>query len=571
VDLAQGKIEASKVIFQKLFSEDFWFIVPEYQRSYVWQTDNISELVEDLYFAFSNKPDSDYFLGSLVLKKIGSSSYPEYEVLDGQQRLTTFFIMMAVLRDLIQDEQAKNVIHKKIYQEESPLEKIPARMRITYKIRDKVEDFVNNFLIKKNGTSRIEEIKSYIDIDNVSLTNMANAILVLRELLKEKQREIDLQDFVRFIFNNALFIYVSTDNTEDAFRMFTILNDRGIPLTNADILKSQNIGALTTEKEISKYAKIWEEIEGKHGDNFDRFLQFIRTILVKEKARASLLEEFNEKIYNVKPPNKPKLKMGKDTFELIDRYNTIYEDIIELQEPSLSNEYKNLITVMKIGLRSDDWIPPLLYYCYKFGLNKIDKFLKKLEYKFTGDWVCGVTPTIRLDAMNTILKAIENTNAENVDELLNNDKLFEIDEEEFKRNIGGNVYNKQYTRYLLLKIEYLMSDNTVHLSGYNYITVEHILPQNPSDESQWKKDFTDEQREYWTNKLANLVLISQKKNSALNNLDFEEKKKVYLKKRIDAFHANKVFLEQNLKWTPEVLEKRQKELIELLATSKINI
>ena len=397
---------------------------------------------------------------------------------------------------------------------------------------------------------------------------MANGILFLRDFFEEKQEEIDLEEFTGFIFNKAIFIYVSTDNTEDAFRMFTILNDRGIPLTSADILKSQNIGVLTTEKEIHKYAKTWEEIEGKHGENFDRFLQFVRTILVKEKARANLLEEFNEKIYNVKLPGKVKLEMGKDTFELIDKYNSIYEDIIELQDTSLSNEYKNLITVMKIGFRSEDWIPPLMYYCYKFGTDRIDEFLRKLEYKFTGNWVCGVTPTLRLDAMNNILKAIDNTDRDNIDKLINNENLFEVDEDEFRKNIEGNIYKKQYARYLLLKLEYLMSDNTVHLSGYNYITVEHVLPQNPSDDSQWKKDFTDEEREYWTNKLANLVLISKRKNSALGNLDFEEKKKVYLSKRIDAFNGNKVFIEQNLEWTPKVLEKRQQELVDLLLESK---
>lgn len=563
-----GKIEANKVEFKKVFSEEFWFLIPEYQRSYVWQVDNISELVEDLIFAFENKPENDYFLGSLVLKKIEGSSYPEYQVLDGQQRLTTFFIMMAVLRDIIEDASTKDTIHRKIYQERNKLENIPARMRITYKIRDKVEDFINDFIVEREGTLKVEELRNYIDSDNVSLSNMANGILFLRDFFEEKQEEIDLEEFTGFIFNKAIFIYVSTDNTEDAFRMFTILNDRGIPLTSADILKSQNIGVLTTEKEIHKYAKTWEEIEGKHGENFDRFLQFVRTILVKEKARANLLEEFNEKIYNVKLPGKVKLEMGKDTFELIDKYNSIYEDIIELQDTSLSNEYKNLITVMKIGFRSEDWIPPLMYYCYKFGTDRIDEFLRKLEYKFTGNWVCGVTPTLRLDAMNNILKAIDNTDRDNIDKLINNENLFEVDEDEFRKNIEGNIYKKQYARYLLLKLEYLMSDNTVHLSGYNYITVEHVLPQNPSDDSQWKKDFTDEEREYWTNKLANLVLISKRKNSALGNFDFEEKKKVYLSKRIDAFNGNKVFIEQNLEWIPKVLEKRQQELIDLLLESK---
>ncbi|MEJ8546409.1 DUF262 domain-containing protein [Brevibacillus borstelensis] len=562
--MTAGKIDSDKEIFQIIFSEKFWFVIPEYQRSYVWQTDNITELVEDLVFAFENKPDNDYFLGSLVLKRIKTSSYPEYEVLDGQQRLTTFFIMMAVLRDLIDSDQFKHTLQKKIYQEENLLENVPARTRITYKIRDKVEDFIQSHLIAMDGTTKEKELQALRESENVSLENMANAALVLRSELQDKISPGDMPQFVRFIFNKALFIYVSTENTEDAFRMFTILNNRGIPLTNADILKSQNIGALSSEREVNKYAKVWEEIEGKHGENFDRFLQFIRTILVQEKARANLLEEFHDNIYRPKAPKQPSLQMGKDTFELIERYNTIYEDIIELQGSNLSNGYKNLITVMRIGLRSEDWIPPLMHYYAKFGAAHLERFLKKLEHKFTGDWVCGITPTVRLEAMNSILKAIDNTPADQVEELFKRKELFEIDEDEFVRNIDGHVYKKQFARHLLLKLEYLLSDNTVHLSGHSYITVEHVLPQNPADASQWKRDFTDEQRVYWTNRLANLVLISQKKNSALGNHDFEEKKKLYLRKRIDAFQANKVFIEQHSKWTPDVLRDRQANMIDLL-------
>ena len=89
------------------------------------------------------------------------------------------------------------------------------------------------------------------------------------------------------------------------------------------------------------------------------------------------------------------------------------------------------------------------------------------------------------------------------------------------KTIEGNVYKKQYARYLLLKCEYLMSENTVHLSSYNYITVENVLPQNPCDDSQWKKDFSEDDRLFWTNMLDNLVLISKRKNSALSNKDFE--------------------------------------------------
>ncbi|MFB5269095.1 DUF262 domain-containing protein [Paenibacillus enshidis] len=564
-----GTIEADKEFLQKVFSENFWFLIPEYQRSYVWKTDNIIELLEDLYFAFIHKPDKDYFLGTLVLKRYNMSSFPEYEVLDGQQRLTTLFIMLAVLRDIISNQQFKNTLQKKIYQEENILENIPSRSRITYKIRDNVEGFIHGFIIQPEGTTQTAALKLYADSsnDNLSISNMANSALVMREFFLRQKQTGSLEEFLKFVFNRALFIYVSTENTEDAFRLFTILNNRGIPLTNADVLKSQNIGALPTEREKNKYAKIWEEIEGKHGHDFDRFLQFLRSILVQEKARANLLEEFNDKIYHLGSSQLPLLRLGKETFDFVNKYNDIYEQIIELQNEHLNNSIKNLLTIMKIGFRSEEWVPPLMHYYAKFGLGRLGEFLKKLEYKFTGDWVCGVTPTTRLEAMNNILKAIDQTPESRLHDLLGNPALFKIDAEEFRRNIQGDVYKKQYTRYLLLKIEFLSGDNTVHLSNYQYITVEHVLPQNPPRNSQWVKDFSEADRRYWTNRLANLVLISQKKNSALSNQDFEKKKTIYLKNRIDAFRANKIFIEQNSTWTPQVLRRRQDDLTVLLMNS----
>ncbi|WP_434793582.1 hypothetical protein TPDSL_34610 [Terrisporobacter petrolearius] len=556
--MTSGKIESAKAEFKKVFSEDFWFLIPEYQRSYVWETDNISELLEDLFYAFENKPENDYFLGSLVLKRTDNKEFPEYEVLDGQQRLTTFFIMMAVLRDLIDDSKNKTTIHSKIYQEKDELEGIPERTRITYKIRDNVDEFIKKYIIEYNGTSQEEDLIRIKNENNISLSHMANAILVMREILKHKA---DLPKFVGYIFSKALFIYVSTSNTEDAFRMFTILNDRGIPLTNADILKSQNIGVLSNEREIKKYAELWEDIEGKHSDGFDRFLQFIRSILIKEKARANLLEEFTEKIYKVGI-----IEKGKDSFELIRQYNEIYEKLIDLQDDNLSNKFKNLISIMKIGLRSEDWIPPLLHYFKKFNYHRLEEFLTLLEYKFAGDWICGVTPTIRLDAMNNILKKIDAV--KDADDIFNDKDVFKVDIIELRNAINGNVYKKQFSKHLLLKLEYLMCDDTVHLSGYRYITVEHVLPQNPKADSQWCRDFSDEAREGWTNKLANLVLISKKKNSSLSNSDFKEKKEKYLQSRMDAFKANKIFIEQNDVWTVDILKNRQDEIVNIIVNNR---
>ena len=556
--MENGEIKSNKVKLMDIFSERFWFVIPEYQRSYVWENDNIMELLDDLFFAYENKPENEYFLGSLVLKKLDNESFPEYEVLDGQQRLTTFFIMLAVLRDLIDNPRNKSQMQEKIYQEEDEFNGVPERSRITYKIRDNIEGFIKTYVITEGGTSKEDYLYNLKDEKNISISHMANAILILRRELSQRE---DIFEFAKYINKKALFIYVSTSNTEDAFRMFTILNDRGIPLTSADILKSENIGALDSDKEKQKYAQLWEDIEAKYGDGFDRFLQFIRTILVKEKARANLLDEFKEKVYDKKV-----LMRGKETFDLVEEYSDIYEKIIDLQDSSLSNKFKNLITIMKIGLRSEDWIPPLLSYFEKFKYKNLDEFLTKLEYKFAGDWICGITPTKRLDAMNNILKKIGNCS--NSDEVLEDENIFNINKEELKNSISGDIYQKQFSKYVLLKLEYLMSDNTVHLSSFNCISVEHVLPQNPKNDSEWNKIFTKDERAKWTNKLGNLVLISKRKNSSLGNCDFKEKKEKYLKSRIDAFNGSKVFIESNDKWTVDVLQDRQAKNIKMLVDNK---
>lgn len=393
--MKENKIIAEKKELNFILS-DFWFLIPEYQRSYVWDTDNIQDLLDDLWFAFLNKPESEYFLGSLVLKKTTETKFNEFEVLDGQQRLTTFFILMSVLRDASNNQDLKDACQDRIFQKENKYKGIPERIRIEYKIRDNVDSFIKKHVLEKDGTIK-SEIKNLIDSKNVSISHMANAIETMKSFFKEKT-EKEIEDFGVFLGLKLIFIYVSTENREDAFRMFTILNNRGIPLTSADILKSTNIGEITDEKEREKYAEKWEEIEGELGDDFDRFLSFIRTILVKEKARLNLLDEFEENIYK-----KGLLKKGKETIDLINDYKNIYDSIIKLNSSdSLSNEYKNLLTIMDIGLPSGDWIPTILLYFNKFGNNRLYDFLKKVDYKFSSDWILQFTPTQRIDSMNAI-------------------------------------------------------------------------------------------------------------------------------------------------------------------------
>lgn len=165
-----------------------------------------------------------------------------------------------------------------------------------YQIRHNVEEFMNDHIITAGGTEKYDDLRSKKKKGDKSIYNMINAIFSAYENLNKIE---DLEEFVDYLLNNVILIYVSTDNEEDAFRLFTILNDRGISLTSADIIKSTNIGALVNEKDQNEYARLWEEMENKienrKSGDFDRFLGFIRTIFIKEKAQSVLRQEFDKK------------------------------------------------------------------------------------------------------------------------------------------------------------------------------------------------------------------------------------------------------------------------------------
>ena len=555
--MSDTKIKTDVKTISEIF-EEFWFVIPEYQRSYVWGTDNIKDLLDDLWYAYKKNPDDEYFLGSIVLKKLEESDKcDEYEVLDGQQRLTTFFLLMAVIRDISEDTDLKEICQKRTHQKATRFKgNIPERVRIVYKIRDKVGDFIQDYVLKNDGTLS-PKIEEAIKNNNTSISHMANAIKEMKSFFSDK----NIEDFCEFLDSKLVFIYISTKSREDAFRIFTILNNRGIPLTSADILKSINIGEVPNE-EKNKYAEKWEEIEGHLGKDFNRFLSLIRTILVKEKANLNLLEEFEKNIYD-----KELLRKGKDTIDLIESYTDIYNKTI--LEPKLTSyEYNNLIAIMNIGLPSSDWIPPVLFFAKKFGYDKLPDFLKKLEFKFTSDWLSQYSSTERIKNMNEILKEIEKE-GQTVDGLLNNDELFKINEENLENALNRNdFYRKKYARYILLKYEFLKSSNTALISNYKNISIEHILPQNPNENSQWRNDFIKDEIEDLKHNLGNLILINGKKNASLGNLDFTEKKEKYFKERIDIFPSGKIFLQQS-EWKPQSIKNRQEEVIKVLLKNKI--
>lgn len=565
------EIKCEKKVIREIFN--MWYCIPDYQRAYVWDTDQVRDLLDDTISAYRENKEAQYFLGSMVLKINEKSennvSYTEYELLDGQQRITTVFLILACMRDMLTDyPQYQNSLAGFVYQAEDAILQQPERMRIIFNIRSDVRDFVNEHIKPLHGTCDDALLKDKMQAKdvNISIRNMANAMLVAHEFLEENKS--DIIGYLSYFLNKVLMIYVATEELQDAFQLFTVLNNRGVKLSSSDILKAENLKELSAADRTS-WATRWEEMETYFGEDFDKFLSHIRTILVKKKQTTTLLKEFDEFVYSNQEydrtqkkyvPRTPILRRGRDTFELLYSYYHTYQEVFDTDHSVVTGDYEitNYLKLMETGFGADYWIAPVLDYYRKYRRRGFVAFLKALDRKLSADWITAATPTVRMENVNAILREIE---ASQDSTALLQSKTFTINKSDFERVINGDIYGRSFAKYLLLKLDLIYRGSSTPMIPQAIASIEHILPRNPSADSQWVKDFSAAEREEWTNKLGNLVLISRRKNTSQGNRDYVEKKEKYFEKNIEMF-PNSIRIYQNYpEWKLSDLKKNHSDVV----------
>lgn len=565
------EIKCEKKVIREIFN--MWYCIPDYQRAYVWDTDQVRDLLDDTISAYRENKEAQYFLGSMVLKINEKSennvSYIEYELLDGQQRITTVFLILACMRDMLTDyPQYQNSLAGFVYQAEDAILQQPERMRIIFNIRSDVRDFVNEHIKPLHGTCDSALLKDKMQAKdvNISIRNMANAMLVAHEFLEENKS--DIIGYLSYFLNKVLMIYVATEELQDAFQLFTVLNNRGVKLSSSDILKAENLKELSAADRTS-WATRWEEMETYFGEDFDKFLSHIRTILVKKKQTTTLLKEFDEFVYSNQEydrtqkkyvPRTPILRRGRDTFELLYSYYHTYQEVFDTDHSVVTGDYEitNYLKLMETGFGADYWIAPVLDYYRKYRRRGFVAFLKALDRKLSTDWITAATPTVRMENVNAILREIE---ASQDSAALLQSKTFTINKSDFERVINGDIYGRSFAKYLLLKLDLIYRGSSTPMIPQAIASIEHILPRNPSADSQWVKDFSAAEREEWTNKLGNLVLISRRKNTSQGNRDYVEKKEKYFEKNIEMF-PNSIRIYQNYpEWKLSDLKKNHSDVV----------
>ena len=546
------KIKAEEQSLVDVFNDKYLFEIPVFQRPYAWTTEQVNDLLSDLTDAMGRDSESPYFLGSIVLIK--EAHKPHSLVVDGQQRLTTLTMLICVLRDLFGDDEKAKKLDPFIRQVGNDYMGTEDEFRLSLRELDK--DF-----FRKN-VQEMGNLSDFLEHDPVRFSDSGKHIFEnvkrLKQLL-ESQSEDQRDAFAKYVIQKCYLVVVSATDVDSAYRIFSVMNDRGLSLSPTDILKAEIIGKLPPHAQ-NDYSAKWEGIEeGLGRDDFRDLFTHIRMIYRKDKLRGTLQREFEESVLNGG-------KYENFIDDVLEPYASIYETVSRASFQSTEGAEKVNASLQHLSrLPNFDWIPPAMAFFHRNESDRggLTRFLSDLERFSYGLYIRGAYSNERLGRYVRVLNAIEQD-----DDLFASSgalQLSEDDKSEILSRLEGPLYSQmRVLSPLLLRLDSLLAD-----AGASYqhstISIEHVLPRNPADDSQWIEWFPDaDEREYWTHRLANLVLLSRRKNSSASNYDFELKKHGYFQQNGTTPFALTTQVVNESEWTPEVLECRQRQLIETI-------
>ena len=564
------KISGAEYPLSKIFSSEFEYHIPSYQRPYAWTVDQASELFDDLKSFYDAEDEEGYFLGSIVLIK--TEERPRAEVIDGQQRLTTLTILFAAMASA-HENASKDELKGYIVEPGKKVEKIEPKPRLTLRERDRT------FFRKYVQEFRLGELAA---LDESALENEAQVNIVrnskhLQEVICQAFKTPDeLIEFASFLTTRCYLVAVSTPNQMSAFRVFSVMNSRGLDLQPTDIIKADIIGEMEreSERQTSKekrekmkaehqiYNDKWEEMEVKlTRDGFRELFTYLRMIYAKEKAKRTLLEEFRK---HVLPKNKKPKAFIDDVLE---PFSESLDFIREASYTATKNaETINFYITWLNRIDNSDWIPPAMLFL-KMHRNDpvlLADFFKRLERLAAYVHICRIYVNERIEIYGGLISEIEQGTP--LDDMV----WLDLNEEEkrtFCNMLDGNVYEFTPRRrnYLLLRLDSFIGDGAATYDT-KILTIEHVLPQTVKSDSEWDEWWPDvDVRKAWKHRLANLVPLNKKKNSAAQNYDFSKKCDTYFSgtKNVSSYALTSQVMSE-VEWTPEVVETRQDTLLGVL-------
>ena len=519
----------------------------------MWDDEDFFNLIDDLVDA---KWDEPYFLGTLVLHKQNGS---DYDVVDGQQRLTALCILIACTRDAlsqVEEGQLAEELQAKIYQPEHVLDMVPAKNRLQVK-----DQAAFNALIGNPGGASISV--SEMIASKAAGRRYESARSIFWERLAEMSRE-KLMRFAKFINKSCTLIYLATDSFEDAFALFTVVNDRGKQLRRIDVLKAYNLDPARIPDAGARvnYAHQWEDMEARLGESrFEDIFHLLRLIYTKDKPKGDLNKEFRDRILTGEDGDSPRPggRFIEELTKFVDLYDSLFVDKDYLDSPAGQHvEYRTMMGAMVEFFPASEWKACILYFADRFQRDFIYKFVLAVEKVYLEHWVRGIRKDERYATYTKLLKGIQDATC--AEEVIDG---IEIDLECIREACRAeNFYGSGHSKYLLVRAEIVTSELD-HAHRFQVRSVEHVLPQNPKPGGLWDSSFSGDEHKELVNTAGNLVLLSKSKNSTAGRKEFDDKKATYLEPRVSDFPRSMQVIGYAT-WTPGVIRERTESFADIV-------
>ncbi len=593
-EIFMGRITAKDYDISYVLSRNSFYI-PSYQRGYEWKEETAIQLLEDLFSHLEKNSESDYFIGNIITYQIRERSKNQQVLVDGQQRITTLMLMLTALKiaaftspTLSSDEIAKvtELVNEYILDDIGKGEK-EERIKLFSNIRQSaIEEILSckvkdKNLAKDNWMTKIR--KEY------GTTNYYKNLEAFTKVFVKRMESF--QDFLDFtdLLKRIIVVVIDIDNDEGVHEIFENINSKGVDLNLSDLTKNFFYILLETKYKIEASKENFSDtsdeknnLENEISDIFENKIDdlkcenssFITNYLIFLKKEHFNKENTKEVYKELKDLIKQLIVDGKKTInDLIKEINeqiSLIKYIEDFTSNNSSSKYDLGLFLNKDSLSGV--IFPFVYAVakklgsfehqqiktnesFKEFILLMDKFFtRRLMIKSTDKNFNKYTPTLLKG-----LDKLEELKIEKIEELLtnkgdesDNGSLMPTKQQMLDYFMNNNspyrTKKSKQLKQILFKVNYFMTINSkegiaLNEKEYSKFTIEHVMPQNPKEDSNWildaKESFnnlTDELKNSYDNDYkkfyeetihnwGNLTITQD--NSALSNDDFEDKIEIF--------------------------------------------
>ena len=556
------------------------YIVPDYQREYVWNDEQVEQLLFDLLDAYNTDNKKAYFLGTIVTYDSGS----QFELIDGQQRLTTFFVLLcAIKRIYIGLGEPTSVIDNLVY---SPTMNNDGDVINLYHLQLQYEDAGNCLELIEKGERRPNYLTQ-------SGERLFDAFKTIQDFLNERFSDLaSLKKFVVFLLNKTSFIRIETYDIADALKIFETINQRGKGLDPMDLLKNM----IFRQVDRSKFKELnmnWKSITRSLEKIDEKPLRFLRYFIMANYdtsgEKDGILRE--DQIYTWLTNNNEQCHYEEAPFQFVQKMAQNVDLYVKCRVPDGTQEGNvHLKNIALLAGKSYKLHLMLMLAASNMNADALAKFKAVLESVVYYTVINKIATNVTERTFALWCKDVRNiVTPEDLDGFVNRTIIPTVNDWKMNNKsnflrLGLNSMQQYRIKFILGKITaYVdalrLGKTTVEdLTGYTQtaVEIEHIMPQTCTDKASY--DLDEEEFAVYIHRLGNLTLLENSINKSIHNDNYANKSVAYKQSKFyitsslsalvnqgqyTAINRTNLLLSAWPDWNKQAIEERQEMLYRL--------